>query len=87
MKQVKRYKVVRGKTLHELEQAVEKAVWKGYVPQGGVLPYTFDRDDNGNLVEGLAQAVYMSEEEYDYRMESVEKLSDMKSAADGSRGE
>lgn len=77
MKQIKRYQVLLGQTLQELEEEVEKAVWRGYSPQGGVFRHTFDQAHDGRMVEALGQAMYMSEEEYDYRMESVEKVSDL----------
>ncbi|MEP1470223.1 MAG: hypothetical protein ABJK20_16675 [Halieaceae bacterium] len=87
MKQIKRYKVVVGHSLRELEEEVEKAIWKGYVPQGGVLLYAVDGKRGSNKGETLAQAMYMSEDEYDYRMESVEKISNLVTGTVGTSGD
>ena len=87
MKRVRRYKVLLGQTLPELEEEVEKAIWRGYVPQGGVFAHTYDHAHDGRLVEGLGQAVYMSEDEYDYRMESAERISDITRDASVDKGQ
>ncbi len=77
MKRIKRYQILLGQTLQELEEEVEKAIWRGYEPQGGVFRHTFDQAHDGRMVEALGQAMYMSEDEYDYRMESVERITDV----------